>query len=285
MSANWQKRRTRAAHGRTSCPHTGRGSGTELVLWLLAVQAIALAGFPLMARIFRPLPDSGYLLGKALSLLIVAYLAWLGAALQIIPFSRMSVLAAILILAAASAFVAYKSRRELINLIRLRWRWLLTAEALFIAVFLLLAPPASRQPGPLAPVPWRREANGCLLPHCRHTFVVHAALRSMVRRRLLELLLLRSFHSRDNHQAHGNRAGIRRQPCHPHLLDNDLLRRLFHRREPCRSNNAATPNLPIPGHRSARCRSVSPPSWSPSQAISTALFRSQNVSARRHGTR
>lgn len=119
-------------------PTTGRGSGTELVLWLLAVQGIALAGFPLMARIFRPLPDSGYLLGKALSLLIVAYLAWLGAALQIIPFSRLSVIAAILILAAASAFVAYKSRRELINLIRLRWRWFLTAETLFVAVFLVL---------------------------------------------------------------------------------------------------------------------------------------------------
>ncbi len=119
-------------------PTTGRGSGTELVLWLLAVQTIALAGFPLMARIFRPLPDGGYLLGKALSLLIVAYLAWLGAALQIIPFSRMSIAAAILILAAASALVAYKSRRELLTLVRQRWRWLLTAEALFITVLLVL---------------------------------------------------------------------------------------------------------------------------------------------------
>lgn len=119
-------------------PVTGRGSGTEFVLWLLAIQGIALAGFPLMARIFRPLPDSGYLLGKALSLLIVAYLAWLGAALQIIPFSRMSVVAAILILAVASAFVAYRSRRELLNLVRQRWRWFLTAEALFIVVFLAL---------------------------------------------------------------------------------------------------------------------------------------------------
>ncbi len=119
-------------------PVTGRGSGTEFVLWLLAVQGIALAGFPLMARIFRPLPDSGYLLGKALSLLIVGYLAWLGAALQIIPFSRMSVIATVLILAAASAFVAYRSRRELLTLIQQRWRWFLTAEALFIVVLLAL---------------------------------------------------------------------------------------------------------------------------------------------------
>ena len=117
-------------------PVTGRGSGTELVLWLLAIQGIALAGFPLMARIFRPLPDSGYLLGKALSLLVVSYLAWLGASLQVIAFSRESVLAAVLILALASAFVTYRSRRDLITLIRLRWPWLLTAEALFIAVFL-----------------------------------------------------------------------------------------------------------------------------------------------------
>ena len=117
-------------------PATGRGSGTELVLWLLAIQGIALAGFPLMARIFRPLPDSGYLLGKALSLLVVSYLAWLGASLQVLAFSRESVLAAVLILALASAFITYRSRRELITLIRLRWPWLLTAEALFIAVFL-----------------------------------------------------------------------------------------------------------------------------------------------------
>ena len=117
---------------------TGRGSGTEFVLWLLAIQGIALAGFPLMARIFRPLPDSGYLLGKALSLLIVSYLAWLGASLQVIAFSRESVLAAILILALASAFVTYRSRREIVTLIRLRWRWLLSAEVLFIAVFLAL---------------------------------------------------------------------------------------------------------------------------------------------------
>ena len=96
-------------------PVTGRGSGTELVLWLLAIQGIALAGFPLMARIFRPLPDSGYLLGKALSLLVVSYLAWLGASLQVIAFSRESVLAAVLILALASAFVTYRSRRDLIN--------------------------------------------------------------------------------------------------------------------------------------------------------------------------
>ena len=117
-------------------PVTGRGSGTELVLWLLAIQGIALAGFPLMARIFRPLPDSGYLLGKALSLLVVSYLVWLGAALQVVEFSRESIALAIVILVAASAFITYRSRRELITLIRLRWPWLLTAEALFIAVFL-----------------------------------------------------------------------------------------------------------------------------------------------------
>ena len=117
-------------------PVAGRGSGTELVLWLLAIQGIALAGFPLMARIFRPLPDSGYLLGKALSLLVVSYLVWLGAALQVVEFSRESIALAIVILVAASAFITYRSRRELITLIRLRWPWLLTAEALFIAVFL-----------------------------------------------------------------------------------------------------------------------------------------------------
>ena len=116
-------------------PVTGRGSGTEFIIWLLAVQAIALAGFPLMTRIFRPLPDAGYLMGKALSLLIVSFIVWIGAALHIIPFSRTSVLAAILLLAAVSAVVAYQSRRELLNHVRLRWRWILTAEMIFLLAF------------------------------------------------------------------------------------------------------------------------------------------------------
>ena len=119
-------------------PVTGRGTGTELVLWLLAVQSIALAGFPLMARIFRPLADNGYLLGKALSLLVVSYLAWLGAATHILAFSRTSVVLAIIILASLSALVAYRSRREFVNLIREKWRWFLTAEVLFLAIFLAL---------------------------------------------------------------------------------------------------------------------------------------------------
>ncbi len=120
-------------------PVTGRGSGIEILFWLLAVQGIALAGFPLATRVFRPLPDHGYLPGKALSLLIVGYLSWLPASLQIMPFSRVSVLAAVCVLAAASALVAYRTRRELLTLIRLRWRWLLTCEVFFLALFLALA--------------------------------------------------------------------------------------------------------------------------------------------------
>ena len=119
-------------------PVTGRGTATEVALWLLAFQIISLAGLPLAMRLFRSLPDRGFLLGKILSLLVVSYAAWMLAALQLVAFSRTSVLLAILALVAVSIVVAYGTRRELLGVIKEKWRWFLTMEMLFLAVFLAL---------------------------------------------------------------------------------------------------------------------------------------------------
>ena len=117
-------------------PVTGRGALVEVTLWLLAFQIISLAGFPLAARLFRSLPDRGYLLGKIFSLLVVAYVAWMLAALQLVAFSRTSVALSILALAAVSVSVGYGTRRELVGMIRDKWRWFLTMEMVFFGLFL-----------------------------------------------------------------------------------------------------------------------------------------------------
>ncbi|MBI4236141.1 MAG: hypothetical protein HY688_02130, partial [Chloroflexi bacterium] len=105
------------------------------LVWLLAFEAIAFAGLPLSLRVFRPLPDRGYLLSKTLSLLLVAYLVWLGASLRLVPFSHWSVLLAAGLLAALSVLVAYRTRRELAYLLRSRWRLFLGLEVLFLLAF------------------------------------------------------------------------------------------------------------------------------------------------------
>ena len=109
-----------------------------LLVWILAVQAIALIGFPLTARVFRALPDRGYLLGKTLSLLLVAYVAWLLVSLEALPFTRVAVITAVALVAVASALVGFATRREMLEFVRARWRLLLTMEMLFLLAFLAL---------------------------------------------------------------------------------------------------------------------------------------------------
>ena len=58
-----------------------------LLLWWLVVQLLGLAALPLTWRLFARLPGHGYPLAKALGLLLVSYLLWLGASLHVLPNS------------------------------------------------------------------------------------------------------------------------------------------------------------------------------------------------------
>lgn len=49
---------------------------TDVVLWLLVIEALGLAAFPLACEIFRAFPDRGYGLTKPFGILLVAFLNW-----------------------------------------------------------------------------------------------------------------------------------------------------------------------------------------------------------------
>ena len=59
-----------------------------VLAWLGALQLIALVTLPLTFFVFRPLSDKGYLLGKALGILLVGLVVWLLASLQWVAFSH-----------------------------------------------------------------------------------------------------------------------------------------------------------------------------------------------------
>ncbi len=59
----------------------------SILSWWLVIQLFALAALPLAWRLFARLPSRGYPLAKALGLLLVSYLLWLGATLHVLPNS------------------------------------------------------------------------------------------------------------------------------------------------------------------------------------------------------
>jgi hypothetical protein len=104
-----------------------------ILAWLLAVEAMALATWPLLARLLPTWPDRGFLLAKALGPVLVAYGVWLAASLRVLAFSPTSVLL-VLGLVALISVVALKPSSLLCTL-RGRWRALLLGETLFLAAF------------------------------------------------------------------------------------------------------------------------------------------------------
>ena len=107
-----------------------------VLAWLGALELIALVTLPLTLIVFRPLSDRGYLLGKALGILLVGLVVWLLASLQWMAFSRASIGLAIALITVVSLSILAFRRQEIVDFIRRRWGTLLLAELIFLAAFL-----------------------------------------------------------------------------------------------------------------------------------------------------
>lgn len=105
------------------------------LVWLLAVQLIALATLPISYAIFRPLADRGYMFAKVLGLLLVGTTVWLLASYRIMDFSVLSIALVIAALAAISAVLYWRMRLEVNAFVRSNIRGIITVEALFLIAF------------------------------------------------------------------------------------------------------------------------------------------------------
>ena len=105
------------------------------LFWLLALYAVQVAGWPLLARLARWLPDAGHGLSKAFGLLLVAYLSWLLPSLQLATYSSAIVWLAVVVVAALSATQLWRHGAELRDLLRRRWRLVVAQEVLFLLLF------------------------------------------------------------------------------------------------------------------------------------------------------
>ena len=107
-----------------------------VLIWLLVLELIGLAAFPLLFRMLPSLPDRGFALAKTLALLLVAYVAWLLGSLHLLAFTPASVWLCAGLLIAAGGVVGWRSRAELLAFARRRRTALLVAEGLFLLAFL-----------------------------------------------------------------------------------------------------------------------------------------------------
>ena len=107
----------------------------DALRWLITVELIGLAAFPLAFYLLPRLADRGFTLSKPLGILLVSYLFWV-LGLAHIPTVQPIAIALVLLMAALSAYIAYRNFDDLRDFIVREWRTIVIAEAIFLVFFI-----------------------------------------------------------------------------------------------------------------------------------------------------
>ena len=108
----------------------------NVLLWLVTVEIIGLAVFPLAYFLLPRLSDRGYGLSKPLGILLIGYAAWILSVLHLVPSVRITLVGLVLLVAASSGALAYLHREELTAFVKRRWRLIAVTEIVFLLFFL-----------------------------------------------------------------------------------------------------------------------------------------------------
>ncbi|MEX2160356.1 MAG: DUF2298 domain-containing protein [Anaerolineales bacterium] len=107
------------------------------IVWYLALAALGIAVFPLVRWLLPGLKDGGYPLARLAALVLLAYLAWLGASLGL-TFSRGWLLAFMLLLVLAGLAAGWLQRETLAAEWKTRRAYFLRIELLFFIFFFIM---------------------------------------------------------------------------------------------------------------------------------------------------
>lgn len=106
-----------------------------IVLWLIAVELLAIMVFPLTSLTFRALPDYGYGISKAVGILLPGYLLWLGVNVKLLMNSQRHLFLIIGCLLFASTALFLKYRRFLTTVVFENWKIFCLYEGVFLLGF------------------------------------------------------------------------------------------------------------------------------------------------------
>ena len=110
---------------------------TDVLIWILAIEALGLLVFPLLFLLFRRLPDRGFLLAKPFALLVGSYALWVLGLAHIVPNSQAGIIGILAVIELASGYVTKRHWREILAFLYEQRHLLIAGEAIFLGFFFL----------------------------------------------------------------------------------------------------------------------------------------------------
>ena len=118
-------------------PWTDRFDLNDALIWLLAIEILGLAAFPLVFVLFRRLPDRGYAFAKPLALLLGSYVLWVSGLAHILPNSQATIIGIVVAMALISAVIAKKRWREMRAFLYEQRHPLIISEMVFLGFYFM----------------------------------------------------------------------------------------------------------------------------------------------------
>jgi len=109
-----------------------------LFIWWLFFLVVGLINFPLTWFLFRKSFDLGYGFSKTIGLLIISYLAFIGASAKVFPLTQVALFGILLLTGVLGAFLAFKNESFLLS-IKKNWKIILLQEIIFTLGLILWA--------------------------------------------------------------------------------------------------------------------------------------------------
>jgi YYY domain-containing protein len=107
----------------------------ETLYWWLAIEVMGIVGFPLVYVFFPRLPDRGYAFAKPFGMLMIGFAFWILGSAWVLSNNAGGIVWVVLMIGAASGFLAWQRRDEIIDFLRRKWALLLVIEGLFLLAF------------------------------------------------------------------------------------------------------------------------------------------------------
>ena len=111
----------------------------QLLAWVLVVQILGLAVFPLVSRVIPDLRDKGFTISKLVALSSLGLISWLVSMLGISGPSVITLLLTIVILIFFSTYLGFKQIPQISYFFRREWRLICASEVIFLVILGIFA--------------------------------------------------------------------------------------------------------------------------------------------------
>ena len=107
----------------------------DVVLWLIAAYAVALAAFPLCYSLLPYLRDRGASIAMPFGILTVGYASWILSVLRIVPSTQVTIALLLIVMAGVSAWTVRRNWREMVEFVAREWTTVALGQIVFLGVF------------------------------------------------------------------------------------------------------------------------------------------------------